>query len=806
MTFLNTTLLLGLAAAAIPLVMHLIARREPRQIRFPSVRLLTQRVETNRSRMKVRRWWLLALRVAAFAVVAFALARPAISSSLSLTWTTIGILATVAIAFLALASVAAASASQRRGLVWSLLSAGLVAMLAAVGWGGYTLASGQKPAIDEQTPIALAIVIDNAPLSGWTDGESDQLAELSTAALQLIESAGPQSRLAILDRSSTPASFALDNAGAVSKAKQVSALELTQPLPSRIEAAVRLLETSEIESRHLVVVSGLPESSFNSDAPESLEGLIDRSGVRLTFWRVGQFDGVNRSLSEPTLSDQSPGPERPVQVSTTLSFGGQLPEGQSKLDVTAECVLFPSNPSLPVVRDGEIVRPEAKPVDRMSVELEPGRELELSMTLPPMAAGLHHGAIRLIGADALAVDDAAYFTVSVLPPSQLLIVGDQVDEAAEIAWTITAPDPIDDPGAQYAISRIAYDKLAVTRLSDFDGVVLLDPSRGVFEEPEINRFLAGSGGLLVAAGGQFDRGDSAVELLPGLVRPWRVPDPGSFFEITSTSHPALAGLAAIEGGVPFPDFRVWQYWQLQPRDGDQVLMRFAGTEHPALIESVAPDNGEARILVLATPVPELARPAKAWNALFSADEPWPAFLLVRDLVRYLTGRNAENYTSSVGSPITLTLDSAKAGSRLQWFPSQGQTPIPVDVPKADLDDESESVPRRVVLGQAKDSGVHWVRGDRKGLGFTVNLPRSGLVATAVDAQRLDEVFGAEKYQQIDGLEEIDWNAGEQQASVSLWSPTMLVALFVFMLEQVLGNRFYSSRSAAKKPLPSRRAA
>lgn len=805
MTFLNTTLLLGLAAAAIPLVMHLIARREPKQIRFPSVRLLTQRVETNRTRMQVRRWWLLALRVAAFAAVAFALARPAISTALSLTWTTIGILAIVAIALLALATVAAASASQKRGLVWSLLVAGLVVLLATVGWGGYTLASGQKPAIDDQTPIALAIVIDNAPLAGWTDDESDQLDELSDAALRLIDSAGPQSRLAVLDRSSTPAAFALDIAGAISKAKQLSAIELTQPLASRIEAAARLLETSEIESRHLVVVSGLAESSFASDASSTLQGLIDRSGVRVTFWQVGEFEGVNRTLSRPTLSDQSPGPDRPVQVTTTLSFGGTLPDGQSKLDVTAECVLFPSSASLPVVRDGEILRPDAKPVDRMSVELEAGREIELSMTLPPLSAGLHHGAIRLIGADALAIDDAAYFTVSVLPPSQLLIVGDQAEEAAEIAWAVTAPDPIDDPGAQYAISRIGYDELAVTRLSDFDGVVLLDPSRSVFEEPEINRFMMGSGGILVAASGQLDRGNADIERLPELVRPWRVPDPGSFLEITSASHPALAGLASIEGGVPFADFRVWQYWQLQPREGDQVLMRFAGTEHPALIESAVPDGSGARVLVLATPIPELARPAKAWNALFSAEEPWPAFLLVRDLVRYLTGRNAEDHTTTVGVPVAVTLNSAKAGTRLQWFPAQRKTPVPIDVPKANSDD-SEPRSRRVVLGQAKNSGVHWVRGDQQGLGFTVNVPRSSLVAAAVDSKRLDEMFGTEKYQQIEELEELDWDAGEQQASVSLWSPTMLVALFVFMLEQVLGNRFYSNRNAAKKTRVYRRAA
>ena len=91
MTFLNATLLFGLAAITVPVVLHLIARREPRKVVFPSIRFLTKRVESNRSRLRVRRWWLLALRILAVAMLAIALARPAIHQSLSITWLTIGL-------------------------------------------------------------------------------------------------------------------------------------------------------------------------------------------------------------------------------------------------------------------------------------------------------------------------------------------------------------------------------------------------------------------------------------------------------------------------------------------------------------------------------------------------------------------------------------------------------------------------------------------------------------------------------------------------------------------------------------------
>ena len=89
---------------------------------------------------------------------------------------------------------------------------------------------------------------------------------------------------------------------------------------------------------------------------------------------------------------------------------------QDETSVTAECLLYPVSNSLPVVRDQKVVRPEPKPVDRISVQIQPGRKIDLRMTLPPLPIGIHHGAIRLVGEDALSVNDTAYFSVSVLPP------------------------------------------------------------------------------------------------------------------------------------------------------------------------------------------------------------------------------------------------------------------------------------------------------------------------------------------------------------------------------------------------------
>jgi hypothetical protein len=834
MTFLNASLLVALAAIGIPIALHLIARKEPRQVLFPSVRLLAQRFETNRSKVRVRRWWLLALRIATLAVVALALAQPVIAGTLSLTWSTIGIVSLAGIALLAMASVAANKPNQKT-LMWSLLGAACLTLLIAVGWGGYTLASGKKPEIDSSTPVALAIVVDNAPLASWQTAQQNQLQNLRDAAKQLLLAAHRDSRLALIDRSSTPAAFALDLSGAIAKADDLPSLEVVQPLESRIEAAIRLLQTSDLGSRQLVVLSSLAASSFSDDVSrQNLAALGEESGVRITVWDVGGFSGVNRSVSIPTLSDASPAPDTAITVAAIVSVdesraGGSqsAQEGDDQaaaatdrpttpptesVRVTAECVLFPSSPSLPVLRDGQILRPEAKPVDRISVQVQPGRDVELQMTLPPLPIGLHHGAIRLIGEDALAIDDTGYFSVAVLPPSRLLIVGDQTEEASEIAWAVSVQASSDAPSPQYQIETIGFDDLAAASLAEFDGVMLLDPPPSALSDSELQRYRATGGSVMLVAGGALGHDPLAIDGWPRFLRRWRVAEPGTFLAITAASHPVLNPLATTAGGVPFQDFRVRQYWQVDPPKNSLVLMRYAGTDHAALVELTDGDStggaSSGRGLVLTTPIPELASPSNAWNELFSAEEPWPAFALVRALTRYLTGRSNESWTSMVGAPVSILIrndvESVDLQRRLQWFPPVGSNPIPVDVPENT--GSAADAATRVVVGQPKNSGVHWIRGDDQGLGFTVNLPRERLAPRRVEEAELEQLFGNEQYRRIQSLEEMEWSSGDGSQGVSLWSPIMLLALLVFLLEQVLGNRFYRRPPAAASDGQKRRSA
>ena len=80
MSFLNPILLFGLAAVAVPIVIHLLNRRKFQKVVWAAMRFLQASVERNQKRMRIEDLILLALRCLLLALLALALARPALVS------------------------------------------------------------------------------------------------------------------------------------------------------------------------------------------------------------------------------------------------------------------------------------------------------------------------------------------------------------------------------------------------------------------------------------------------------------------------------------------------------------------------------------------------------------------------------------------------------------------------------------------------------------------------------------------------------------------------------------------------------
>src|SRR5512134_2626940 len=83
MSFLNPIMLFGIAAVSIPIIIHLLNRRRFQKVVWAAMRFIQASVEKNQKRMRIEDMILLALRCLLLALLALALARPAILSNAS---------------------------------------------------------------------------------------------------------------------------------------------------------------------------------------------------------------------------------------------------------------------------------------------------------------------------------------------------------------------------------------------------------------------------------------------------------------------------------------------------------------------------------------------------------------------------------------------------------------------------------------------------------------------------------------------------------------------------------------------------
>ncbi len=84
MSFLNPILLFGLAGVSVPIIIHLLNRRQIQRVPWAAMRFLQASVENNQRRLQIEDLILLLLRVLLIALIALALARPALNAAAGL--------------------------------------------------------------------------------------------------------------------------------------------------------------------------------------------------------------------------------------------------------------------------------------------------------------------------------------------------------------------------------------------------------------------------------------------------------------------------------------------------------------------------------------------------------------------------------------------------------------------------------------------------------------------------------------------------------------------------------------------------
>lgn len=823
MTFLNATLLLGALAAAIPIALHLLGRKEPRRIPFPATRFLKQRLQSQRRTLQVKRWTLLAMRAALLLLIALALSQPQIHRDVLGRWLGIGVMGLLGLAIGALGLWAIITQQAGRWR-WALTAASLLLLLAAGGMAVAVAATGPTPVQSETAPAAVAMLIDNSPTMAYqTDDGETRLEQATDMAAWVLSRYPATSRLAILDRSARPAAFALDANALQKRLTTMQPQQTTRPLGERLEAAVRLLLTSDLPRKTVFVFTDLSAHSWGAEDEAEVARLqtllTSEPNVALHVIDVGSDRVRNDALQLPQLVDVTPAPDVPssltvkvrrevstgetpgVRTAANDTNGDNGPSGSSDAANPAatgaaravELRMFSNQTGLPAIRDGAVQLPPLQTRDRQIVSGDGTAVL----TIPPLPIGTHHGVVELAQDDRLPLDDRRYFTVRVSPPRKILLVADNPDERRVLATMLNVFEA-PDPRCEYEIDFATTATLADRTLANYRAVGLFNPTQPpTLVRDQLDRWVRDGGQLFVALGpalvddwlndtaGVVTTDKPRVEwpLVGNPKRIWRRPDPGTFMQVMQPGHPALSELSRTTG-APWSAFRIRHYWQLSDASNWNELTRYAGTEHVALGQRTL---GTGRVMVMTTPMPALLPPANRWNDLgvLGISDAWPVYLiLLQQIFEDLSGGTQAELNVITGEPVALPLE-ADAAAQWQLFPPVG--------PNVPLDRGDDAL----VPGTPQHAGNYWLRGaDGSLLGFSANLAPEQTLLQRVTTEQLETLLGKDRFQLSRDRDEIQLAEGAASDGRPLYALAMLVVMAIFMLEQLLANRFYSGDSQA----------
>lgn len=789
MTFFNATLIFGGLAAAIPIALHLLSRRPPKRVVFPSVQFMRAKAALTQSRVNIKKWWLLAARIAVLILLAAAFAQPVINSSLSTTWISIAGITFFGFCLLALASLAN-SQNSYRSLRIGMTAAGLLVILIASLWGIWTFTRPVAVEPGMAAPRAVAIIVDNGSSSAWVENEGQRLERTKAIGKTFIDELPASSQICVIDRSTKNTALTIDKNNARNKIRQLEVVESPRSIDELLKLASNALDNSRLETQQIFILSDLTEYSWSDIRQLGFATLKDSNRkIQLTVFDLGEFQGQNWGISRLQIADQTPPANTPTPI--TFTVYSESTSDARDASITADLEIFQTDQTLPLVQNGEVVYPKASSVDRRSLRVKKRAEQEFFLNLPALPVGTHHGRIRLVGEDALALDDTRYFSVKVLPPSRVLIASQASEEAKIISNAIGSTSAISS-SSEYKTDVVSFEDLPIVRLSNYDVAILIDPPDNETITKLTQEYIKAGGQVLISFGNQGSLQSKNNFWFQASAKRWRSPEPGTFLQPVESQHPAIQGLT---DNVPWSSHRIQQYWQVSPNEVDQVIAKYAGTNHPAILErKVVNEANDSRvagkILMITTPFPAITQDNQQWNRLFGTNA-WPAWLLCRQSIEYLADRNAVGCNATVGSSLAYQIKTDSMDLvDVNGFLFEPNNPIPSPILGLETSDYLR-------VGEVGQAGTYWIRGKGLESGFSANLPEPATRTKRVDLSSLTEQFGRDAFQVITNLEDIALRTAQSSTTVSLHSPAILMVAIFFILEQILSNRFYQRNMKAR---------
>ncbi|MBP89403.1 MAG: hypothetical protein CMJ64_22275 [Planctomycetaceae bacterium] len=781
MAFVNLSLLFGGLLTAIPVVLHLVMRQQPKRMVFPALQFLRQRRETNRRTLQLRHWLLLALRCTAIVLLALTFARPSVLSAAAGKWAMIALAASV---FTLVAALETIAVVQRRGKVLIGVLAGIacVLLIAFITMIVGALSNHAGALLgDEEAPVAAVLVFDTSPRMEYRYQNKTRLEAAQEIGDWLLRQFPTDSEVAVLDTRAAPAAFAVDMSAAEKAIDRLRMIEVSESLPSVAHRALDLLAADDKSRKEVYLLTDLSAASWQPESTELAAALERHPDVLVYVIDVGAAQLRNRSLGALDLSAETLAKSNELVVSTEVRSTG------TQDTLVVQLFVEEPDPTLPIIVDGTTRVPLARRRGQEELTIAADESKHVEFRLSVLETGVHHGFVQLSGTDGLSLDDVRHFTVEVTPAWPVLVVAPG-NVATSLFSEAIAPFEFRQTGqARFDCTTTSQAGFANRELDKYAAVCLLDPQPTpsvVWQK--LAKYVRGGGGLVVFLGHNAQattsfNDDAAQALLGGrLARVWRAPDRSLHLAPDQFSHPILAAFRDRPTSVPWNTSPIFKHWVLDPVAADSVTVIPFGNGKPALVDRQV---GRGRVITLATPVSDSLRPSgrSAWNELPTSEQAWPYVVLVNKLMLYVTNSTSTRLNYAAGETAALTNDASAYPERYQLF-------TPLEEPQEIRAHEGE-----LVVRFTEHAGAYRLKGvrDRPFVrGFSVNLPPQATELTRLSTDRLDTLLGKGRYQVAKNKDEIQLEVGEARVGREFYSHLLVLLVVVLSVEQLMANRFY----------------
>ena len=728
-------LLGGLAAAAVPVLLHLLMQGKPKQIEFPALMFILQKIETHRRNYRLKYILLLSMRILLFAMLGLALARPILNLG---SWTPF--------------------ANNPNSLLSQL----------ATSFGS------------QDAPIAAAIVIDTSLRMNYMAENKTRLEEAQNHAKWILHQIPQNSDVAILSGDPESSVFQVDTLAAENQIDRLRITSLGRPVLEMVQSAAALLAQSSHDQRELYVLTDLSvpgwERAVTSEALRQYNG-----GLFIVDVSVQQPS--NTSFQRISLIPETPITNAPVQIDVQVAHSGPA------VTKTVELILIGNerDPTAETVRTSRTIDfPEGDSQQSFPMVLMSGFD-----------QGTRQGKLRFSTSDALPIDDEAWFTLSVQPPHKVLVFSQPpvrdsalyLRTALETIPFIVEERPISELAGMAPSELQEYNAVVLLDPSPLMPVTWKKLADHVSAGYGVATFLGANADSLPSF-----NDPAATEVLGAkLVRQARKLD-GDLWLVPGVS-PVFSPFRAIPefstlDQVPWSAQLVFRYWELGELSlRADIAARFSDNR-PAIITQTW---GRGSTVLVTTSISEPASAAMLWNDFPYGEASWIFVLLAEGIAKHLVGMSSQQSNFYVGDPVVLrpnvpTLPVSSLLGTPQGT-SERLTPDPVrrEIVIPMTTEPGNYTVRSGGLGQSALN-----------LGFSANIPPGQTILQKADKSVLDRHFGADTYQVVRTPQEIAFGVARGRVGQEIYAMIMFLLVCLFAAEYVFSNRIWSIRSDTSK--------